>query len=344
MTSVSSLTDWDKGWPVFNEARCVHSHAAGASCSACADVCPNGALTLGEDALELDVDACDGCALCVAACPQEVIDSKFGRIDVASLRKGATAYLACERSGVARDRQSMPCVHALSWRHALRLHRAGVREIAAVVGDCHNCPARSARLEHTMVHVNEVLSTSRLPGLQFRYLEKTQWEIEVRGVSPADGISSRRRAFLRRFVDPVGVEQESEVPATVATLLGESVLVDGVYPAVPLIDRERCDGCDACVRVCRTGALALIEDEAKPRYSVDASRCTGCNLCSDVCQPHAVSVSRWTTSTQRMVDLNLQRCPRCGVAYHAPKLRPDNLCNICATTHHRRNLFQVDPA
>ncbi len=346
MNPASSSQDQDKHQyqPVFDETRCVHDLAASARCEACADACPSGALALGEYALELNADACDGCALCVAACPQEAIDSKFGRADVASLRKDTTTFLACGQSGVAGDRQSMPCVHALSWRNALRLHRDGIRKLAVAVGDCDKCLPRRAQLGQTVKHVNEVLTSRNLPGLEVNYLADEQWEAAVRETPSKLEVLPRRRAFLRRFVDPAFVERETDEPATVASLLGASDLEGSVFPAVPSINPDRCDGCDACVRVCATGAITLVNESDRLHYRVDASRCTGCKLCVDVCQPGAVSVREWSKSSRQTVGLASQRCRACGVVYHAPRARTDNLCTICAKTNHHRNLFQIDPA
>ncbi len=343
MTLASVLEQMERTQPVFNEARCVHDHLAGARCQACADACPAGALALGEDALELDADACTGCMLCAAACPQEAIDFGKGSLATIVLRKGATAYLTCARSGVGTARQSLPCVHALSWRDLLRLYASGTRVVAVAFSECQGCDAPlPVRLERTIGHVNELLRSRALHGLQLRTVSKMQWKTELPGAAKEIAASPQRRAFLRRMVDPRREKRASEATATVAAMLGRSAPKSAIFAAVPVIDAQRCDGCDACVRVCPTGALSLAED-AGLHYRVDASRCTGCGLCTDVCQPDAISVQHWTTTRQQRITLMSGRCPACGVDYHAPTARPDGLCTICAKTSHHRKLFQVDP-
>jgi ferredoxin len=42
-------------------------------CGACADVCPNEAITEGEEKYEIDPEKCDDCAECVEECPAECI-------------------------------------------------------------------------------------------------------------------------------------------------------------------------------------------------------------------------------------------------------------------------------
>ena len=342
MTLPSVSQQVDKACPEFNEARCVHDRAAGASCKACAQACPVGALALGEDALELNVDACNGCMLCAAACPQEAIDPGWQQIDKRLPRKGAIAYLTCAQSGLGKTEQSLPCVHALGWRDLVRLYAAGVRQITVALGECGSCNPRAMRLERTIMHVNEMLSSRRMPELELRYLTSAQWTAEIPDTSAATSTSPQRRAFLRRIVNPDREQREADTPVTVQRLLGASGLKSSVFPAVPVIDPERCDGCDACTRVCPFGALSLGGDR-EPHYRVDASRCTGCRLCVDVCQPNAVSVHLWTRSVQETLALESQRCRACGVDYHAPTARANLLCTICAKTNHHRSLFQVDP-
>ena len=309
----------------------------------CADACPVNALALGEEALELRLDICNGCMQCAAACPQQAIDPGWQQIENVLVRNGEVAYLTCARSGLGEAGQSIPCVHALSWRDALRLYAAGARKIVVALGECVGCDTRATRLENTVMQVNELLSSRSLPALELGYTSTAQWETAITEASATTATSTRRRAFLRRIVKPDRDERTSDTPATVQDLLGTSDSKSGVFPAVPVIDAQRCDGCDACTRVCASDAVALAGDQDL-YYRVDASRCSGCRLCVDVCQPSAISVRRWTTSPQQVLELKSLRCRACGVEHHAPTASPGGLCHICSATHHHRKLFQVDPA
>ena len=44
-----------------------------AVCGACADVCPNEAISEGEEQYVIDAATCDDCAVCVEECPTEAI-------------------------------------------------------------------------------------------------------------------------------------------------------------------------------------------------------------------------------------------------------------------------------
>jgi MinD superfamily P-loop ATPase len=55
---------------------------------------------------------------------------------------------------------------------------------------------------------------------------------------------------------------------------------------MPLIDRDKCQGCGLCVSVCACGAL-MIEDRAVS--IVDVDECQWCALCELVCPNNAIS-------------------------------------------------------
>lgn len=56
-----------RGMPVLEPGRCP------AGCRACADVCPTGAITPGDQGLSIDLGLCLFCPSCAAACPQQAI-------------------------------------------------------------------------------------------------------------------------------------------------------------------------------------------------------------------------------------------------------------------------------
>ena len=46
------------------------------SCGACADVCPEDAISEGENAYEIDADLCIDCGLCEDECPEGAISEE----------------------------------------------------------------------------------------------------------------------------------------------------------------------------------------------------------------------------------------------------------------------------
>jgi len=43
------------------------------SCGTCVDVCPESAISQGDDKYVIDADKCTDCGTCVAECPTEAI-------------------------------------------------------------------------------------------------------------------------------------------------------------------------------------------------------------------------------------------------------------------------------
>jgi 2-oxoglutarate ferredoxin oxidoreductase subunit delta len=60
------------------------------------------------------------------------------------------------------------------------------------------------------------------------------------------------------------------------------------------VDKERCKGCELCVKVCPCGCLELAKQVNKKgmRYAVwkVPEKCTGCGLCAVMCPDCAIEI------------------------------------------------------
>ncbi len=59
--------------PEIIPERCVHSRCEVAECTRCIDACPQQAWLLDDDNLSIDTSLCDGCGLCITACPEAAL-------------------------------------------------------------------------------------------------------------------------------------------------------------------------------------------------------------------------------------------------------------------------------
>ena len=111
---------------------------------------------------------------------------------------------------------------------------------------------------------------------------------------------------------------------------------------VPVLAKSTCNGCDACAKLCPTGALTFRREQAGPGYRLEANLCTGCGDCVDVCDIGAITmVAAGEQGDGWCVALAEHSCRRCGVAFHVPAAQEctDVVCRFCAKRH--SSLFQV---
>jgi len=61
---------------------------------------------------------------------------------------------------------------------------------------------------------------------------------------------------------------------------------------MPVIDRNKCQGCGLCVSVCACGVLVLIDNKVAVVKKEECHGCTRwCTLCEYVCPNEAISCS-----------------------------------------------------
>lgn len=352
MTTVHDLIDSVKsGWrtPDVVANRCVHSRLEVATCSKCVDCCPRDAWVMDDEQLGIDVDACDRCGLCMAVCPEAAIVQPLD-LEIRQYEGESIAFAACELSGVVNGDGLIPCLHAISTRILIDLYNRGVRRLLLAQGDCATCERGSAEsLSHRVSEFNRLLTDRDMTTLPLVVLPHEHWigtRVAVnQGIDHDDPMS--RRDFFRKVVVTAAQHQNNVTDEEVTFAespgrlfprqsFGELTLF------APDIDAEKCEGCDACARVCEYGAIRLSDNGDS--YDIDADGCTGCGLCVDICEVTAVSVETW--GRQRIVGVSLGQyhCSACGAPFRQPFNTGDvapALCRICALTGHFKQLHQV---
>lgn len=340
--------------------RCVHSRCEVSTCTCCVDSCPRDAWVLDDDSLKIDTHACDGCGLCVGACPESALATDLAPA-LRLLEDKKTLLLACEVIAGGKSTVGViPCLHAINMAQLLGYWREGYIQILSSREHCQTCPRypKTDLFREQVARLNSLLAsrsqaTLRHAELNFEiwsHYRKTMPLVQAEVVEPV-----ARREFLRKAItlatestlnplDGSGSSSDaldpwpSQLPEADATL-------DAIFPYVPQLDALRCNGCNACVRLCPHEALQLEQDPDSKQaiaYHILAERCTGCGLCEDACDRNAVAVKSMQQQDQYVVSLTANQCKACGAAFHYPTGQVEQAyCRICAQTNHHRNLFQV---
>jgi ferredoxin len=107
------------------------------------------------------------------------------------------------------------------------------------------------------------------------------------------------------------------------------------HPALPAMDLEALDGCnacEACFRVCPTGAVTIEESAMAWSLTFDAALCVGCGACLEVCQTGALRAAETVELSERsrrrpLQQRSKQRCTRCD--RHFVSAGSQALCSVC---------------
>ena len=336
--------------PVVNPDRCVHSLVEIASCSACVDVCPTQAWALDDEALLFDASVCDGCGLCVPVCPESAVTVQY-EILIGELEQRKIALSACEQSGMAENRGVLPCIHLIGVEDILKLYRQGHLQWATATGNCTECQrGGSTSLFERIRQINNALVEEGLPLIEYQQTDFEQWLHIQSGLDEYNTTSNlSRRAFLRAVVESsvdnaTTLSKQNQQATNLFPAPGELMPnrnKSTIWPYVPQINSHRCDGCDACVKICPHNAITLISESDEKFYKIRPEACTECAICQDVCENQAIAILKWARMPQQTLALNTFTCSRCGNPAHTPSDNHQSICRVCAQVNHQGNLYQV---
>ncbi|MFW2439478.1 MAG: 4Fe-4S binding protein [Arenicellales bacterium] len=334
--------------------RCVYALLETASCRACIEACPQDAWLLSDDSLGLDAEACDGCGLCAPACPQGAIINHDQAIAIRKWGGKLIALCACEYTEQASNEGVIPCINSVGLQDILHLQQRGIQQLLMATADCEQCKrGNKNRLSDRVASLNAALQKTHSAGIKLSCLPLDAWQriLSDEAVSPV-GPRVDRRNFLRTLASTnleYGMKQADSFMLGNAPFVPPGQLIPNpssqtLWPYLPIMDAGRCNGCDACVKLCPQGAIVLDKADGGGCYRLDPMRCSGCSICVDVCEREAISIRQWLMQEQHELGLKDSRCTACGVLFHLPAdhtLAEFLLCQICSENNHYKNLHQV---
>lgn len=344
--------------PLFRAERCVRYRYRYSECERCESACPHEAISLTDAGVELSQERCQSCGLCVPVCPTEALSDR--ELSAEHLLKvagrGRELTLACTPSGAQGDAM-VPCLGALHPVVLAELARRGIAVTLAGTTHCGVCV--HAGKGGGAIRDNQEAHALLCAALPPQTCAPLQFADDA--VSGADtGHDIARRSLFRRIAAKSMDVASGRIEAPPAPLKAiragapflpeHKVLLNGLFAAsgetpvrvarhdmIPAEDWRvvaGCTYCEACVRVCPTGAMQLLENQSAWRLAILNDRCVACDVCAEVCQPgvlRAAETDQVIVNKQNgrlLAAVAKRRCSRCDRVFVDD--RGNEICQICS--------------
>jgi len=355
-------------YPELRASRCTRYRFRYSACSRCADVCPHDAVALTDEGVRIDPARCQNCALCTTACPTDALASEALK-PVDMLREAIRHErfaIACAPSGVSGD-VVVPCLGAVDAGSLAYLAKRRIPVTLRGSAQCEHCAhgargaAQLARNLNACVLLQDAAASADKPAdwIAPQLDEPDGAAADSRGAAP---FAAGRRQWFRRLVGrgaaevarslevpvpapmtpdkairpgPYALPERRELLQIVCTRKDDQPFRVPLHEALPMMAlslQPGCTTCEACFRVCPTGAIQIEESPANYQLKFDADRCVACAVCLDVCQPRVLDAdasfdARPEQPPRVLLAMAKQRCARCD--RHFVSLTPQECCPIC---------------
>lgn len=296
----------DKDDLVVDISRCLHMRFSDSNCRGCVDICPHGAITLGET-LSVNAEKCRGCLLCSAVCPVGALEqSEDFSACLARLSKVPEPVLGCIRTKECSN-GTVACLGGLSKEHLLALFHSLTGKVTLNLSFCSDC-SNNQMIDKLRQRLNDI-SEAGLSGSNCRIIitESAQSincreeSLGRRGFFKSFGTalfksanivlsgtkekterstpySEKRLPYRRELLNSIRNEVSQELATRIRNHFDSCVSFD-----------ETCTRCQGCVAICSTGALQARLPDALPVF--DQLLCSGCGLCREFCMDGALRIS-----------------------------------------------------
>ena len=286
-----------------NNSICQYLAPHKTGCTRCAEVCPEQAVTLTGDGVQIDQQRCTECGNCIATCPTGALqylrfsDQQFleywAELDVSDTKtvvigNEAQLHRFWWKNGTERFASTFfleyPNPEALTSMHLLTLYGAGARRILLLTTEAQK--EEGSTFTEQASQTNQILASL---GGDLSVVQVTEPEkLSAILVQPVNTQSVRhrvikdqgnRRATLALLLATL-LEDQSPSPST---LIGEAFNTFGTI----LCDKDNCTQCLACLSCCSIEALQANEEHFA--LISNASHCVQCGSCISICPENALS-------------------------------------------------------
>ncbi len=358
------------GAPQLHANRCTRYRYRYSQCTRCADACPHDAIALNDEGARLDPARCQDCGLCTAACPTAAWDSpSYQPIELLrqAIRQPSWSF-ACAPSGATAD-AVVPCLGAVQGVMLAYFAKRGLPLMLRGAWHCGACAhgaKGAAQLAENLDALNTLHDGVRAesdPPWVVPVVEQTGSPAAPRRAAKFD---SARRQLFRRIVHrassdmaeaaaaspppsvpagairagPYGLPEHRDLLQIVCKRADDQPIAIPLHDALPLMQlrlHSGCTLCEACFRVCPTGAIQIDENPGDWALTFQTDRCVGCQVCLEVCQPRVLdarerSDARPEQPPIRLLEMSKQRCARCDRHFVSPS--PQSTCAVCSDDEH----------
>ena len=346
--------------PGFRAERCVRYRYVYSECNRCEKACPHEAIRLFDAGVEVLTERCQSCGLCVSACQTEALNQNGISVDyLLKISAGSKQVtLACSPSEVEGD-VVVPCLGALHPVVLAELSRQDIAVELAGMEHCAECAhaSKGPDLISSNLAAHEILCSIGDPK---RYASLTLRAEETEASDKKNKLDTSRRGLFRRIfghgVDVMSGKNEA-APAPLKAIRaaapfvperkmllnamfadkGEEAFCLARHHAIPAEDWQvvsGCTYCEACVRVCPTGALQLLESNTGWRLAFLNDRCVACDVCGEVCKPgvlRQLDAEEVVVNKQKgrlLAAVSKRRCARCDRVFVNES--GGEICPICS--------------